>query len=87
MDTRVFFNVKKLNTPGDYMKRPYNRRITRRPYREFEYMPQLQKQNPITKILKNLRECFKELCNIIKQSKPKHFDIDAKSAKGTTTQI
>lgn len=32
-----------------------------RPYREFEFMPELQKQNTIKKLFKNIVECFKSI--------------------------
>ena len=36
-----------------------------RPYKELEFMPELQKQNFIKIFIKNLKEVYKSICNTI----------------------
>ena len=73
MDSKVFFSVSRLTTPGDIIRKSSARKIAHRPYREFEFMPELQKQNPIKVFVKKMKECYKGLketmCSEFKQAK------------------
>ena len=71
MDSKVFFHVSKLETLGDRMIRPSARKIARRPYREFEYMPELQnKKISLKDICKKMYADFKDILKAVKPEKP-----------------
>ena len=56
-----------------------------RPYKEFEFMPELQRQNPIKQIIKRMVETYKGICEAMKPEKEKCFERN--DCRGTTIEI